>query len=373
MKKVFTAQAIQTAIEKSLPDFQKIAGNGAVRTQDSVRRQFQRDESHFIAPPPSVVLEPTSTEQVSQLLQICNDRQIPVVPFGTGTGLEGGSMSTLAGVCMSTQQIGGEPTLREQDFVCSVKPSTTRLALNEAIKSSGLFFPVDPGADASVCGMVATSASGTNAIRYGTMKENVVNLEVVLADGTILDTKGKGRCPRKSSAGFNFTELFVGSEGTLGIITQATVRAPPPSVVLEPTSTEQVSQLLRICNDRQIPVVPFGTGTGLEGGSMSTLAGVCMSTQQIAGEPTLREQDFVCSVKPSTTRLTLNEAIKTSGLFFPVDPGADASVCGMAATSASGTNAIRYGTMKENVVLLKMVESLKKDKHAFRGCFLHET
>uniref|UniRef100_A0A8R1IDK1 FAD-binding PCMH-type domain-containing protein n=1 Tax=Caenorhabditis japonica TaxID=281687 RepID=A0A8R1IDK1_CAEJA len=345
MKKVFTAQAIQTAIEKSLPDFQKIAGNGAVRTQDSVRRQFQRDESHFIAPPPSVVLEPTSTEQVSQLLQICNDRQIPVVPFGTGTGLEGGSMSTLAGVCMSTQQIGGEPTLREQDFVCSVKPSTTRLALNEAIKSSGLFFPVDPGADASVCGMVATSASGTNAIRYGTMKENVVNLEVVLADGTILDTKGKGRCPR----------------------------APPPSVVLEPTSTEQVSQLLRICNDRQIPVVPFGTGTGLEGGSMSTLAGVCMSTQQIAGEPTLREQDFVCSVKPSTTRLTLNEAIKTSGLFFPVDPGADASVCGMAATSASGTNAIRYGTMKENVVLLKMVESLKKDKHAFRGCFLHET
>ncbi|KAF1750028.1 hypothetical protein GCK72_016573 [Caenorhabditis remanei] len=227
MKRVFSTQAIQTAIEKSLPDFQKIAGNAAVRTQETIRRQFARDESHFIGPPPAVVLEPTNVEQVSQLLKLCNDRGIPVVPFGTGTGLEGGSMSILGGVCLSTQQITGEPVLREQDFVCSVKPSTTRIALNDAIKHSGLFFPVDPGADASVCGMVATSASGTNAIRYGTMKENVLNLEVVLADGTVLDTKGKGRCPRKSSAGFNFTELFVGSEGTLGVITEATLRVHP--------------------------------------------------------------------------------------------------------------------------------------------------
>ncbi|EGT55302.1 hypothetical protein CAEBREN_21560 [Caenorhabditis brenneri] len=227
MRRVFSTQAIQTAIEKSLPDFQKIAGSSAVRTQESVRRQFARDESHFISPPPAVVLEPTNVEQVSKFLKLCNDRGIPIVPFGTGTGLEGGSMSTLGGVCISTQQITGEPELREQDFVCSVKPSTTRLALNDAIKHSGLFFPVDPGADASVCGMVATSASGTNAIRYGTMKENVINLEVVLADGTILHTKGKGRCPRKSSAGFNFTELFVGSEGTLGVITQATVKVHP--------------------------------------------------------------------------------------------------------------------------------------------------
>uniref|UniRef100_A0A1I7TS70 D-lactate dehydrogenase (cytochrome) n=1 Tax=Caenorhabditis tropicalis TaxID=1561998 RepID=A0A1I7TS70_9PELO len=240
MRRVFSTQAIQTAIEKSLPDFEKVAGSSAVRTQESVRRQFARDESHFISPPPAVVLEPTNVEQVSKFMKICNDRGIPVVPFGTGTGLEGGSMSTLGGVCISTQQIIGEPQLREQDFVCSVKPSTTRIALNDAIKHSGLFFPVDPGADASVCGMVATSASGTNAIRYGTMKENVINLEVVLADGTILDTKGKGRCPRfapfqlrftktcrKSSAGFNFTELFVGSEGTLGVITQATVKVHP--------------------------------------------------------------------------------------------------------------------------------------------------
>ncbi|CAD54138.1 D-lactate dehydrogenase (cytochrome) [Caenorhabditis elegans] len=227
MRRVFSSQAIQTAIEKSLPDLQKIVGNSSVRTQESVRRQFARDESHFIAPPPAVVLEPTNVEQVSEILKLCNDRAIPVVPFGTGTGLEGGSMSTLGGICISTQQIIGDPVLREQDFVCSVKPSTTRIALNDAIKNSGLFFPVDPGADASVCGMVATSASGTNAIRYGTMKENVVNLEVVLADGTIIDTKGKGRCPRKSSAGFNFTELFVGSEGTLGIITEATVKVHP--------------------------------------------------------------------------------------------------------------------------------------------------
>ncbi|KAK6044068.1 FAD linked oxidase protein, partial [Cooperia oncophora] len=129
------------------------------------------------------------------------------------------------GVCISTLNIeGGICELNEADFDVTVRPSVTRKQLNDHIRNTGLFFPVDPGADASLCGMCATSASGTNAVRYGTMKENIRNLEVVLADGSVLHTRGKGTRTRKSAAGYNLTELFTGSEGTLGIITQAVLR-----------------------------------------------------------------------------------------------------------------------------------------------------
>uniref|UniRef100_A0A8L8JZY5 D-lactate dehydrogenase (cytochrome) n=1 Tax=Heligmosomoides polygyrus TaxID=6339 RepID=A0A8L8JZY5_HELPZ len=174
---------------------------------------------------PSVILKPTSAEQVSSVMRICNERKIPVVPYGTGTGLEGGSMSLKDGVCISTLSIeGGIDELNEADFDVAVRPSVTRKQLNDYIRNTGLFFPVDPGADASLCGMCATSASGTNAVRYGTMKENVRNLEVVLADGSVLHTSGNGVRTRKSAAGYNLTNLFVGSEGTLGIITKAVLK-----------------------------------------------------------------------------------------------------------------------------------------------------
>ncbi|KAK6024750.1 FAD binding domain protein [Ostertagia ostertagi] len=132
------------------------------------------------------------------------------------------------GVCISTLNIeGGICELNEADFDVTVRPSVTRKQLNDHIRNTGLFFPVDPGADASLCGMCATSASGTNAVRYGTMKENVRNLEVVLADGSVLHTRGERTRTRKSAAGYNLTELFVGSEGTLGIITKAVLRLHP--------------------------------------------------------------------------------------------------------------------------------------------------
>ncbi|KHJ95392.1 FAD binding domain protein [Oesophagostomum dentatum] len=200
---------------------------------------------------PEVVLSPTSVEQVSAILRMCNEQSVPVVPFGTGTGLEGGSVSLKGGVCLSTTAIeGGICEVYAEDFDVAVRPSVTRKQLNAHIRDTGLFFPVDPGADASLCGMVATSASGTNAVRYGTMKENVRNLEVVLADGSILYTKGKGARPRKSAAGYNLTELFIGSEGTLGVITQAILKLHPRPQALSvalchfPTVAEAVNSVV---------------------------------------------------------------------------------------------------------------------------------
>uniref|UniRef100_A0A3B3T3K6 Probable D-lactate dehydrogenase, mitochondrial n=1 Tax=Paramormyrops kingsleyae TaxID=1676925 RepID=A0A3B3T3K6_9TELE len=174
--------------------------------------------------PPDVVVWPCSVEEVSALAKICYQHQLPIIPFGTGTGLEGGVGAVKGGVCFNLGKMDCILDLHQEDFDVTVEPGVTRKALNASLRDTGLWFPVDPGADASLCGMVATSASGTNAVRYGTMRENVLNLEVVLADGTVIHTAGRGRRPRKTSAGYNLTNLFVGSEGTLGLLTKATLR-----------------------------------------------------------------------------------------------------------------------------------------------------
>lgn len=159
-----------------------------------------------------------------------------MIPFGSGSGLEGGVQATQGGVCVDMSQMDNMVNLHASDFDVVVEPGLTWRNLNAQIRDTGLWFPVDPGADASLGGMCSTSASGTNAVRYGTMRENVLNLEVVLPDGTIINTSGKGRRPRKTSAGYNMTNLFVGSEGTLGIITQATLRLhSAPQVVVAAT------------------------------------------------------------------------------------------------------------------------------------------
>ncbi|KAL6742617.1 hypothetical protein Aduo_015749 [Ancylostoma duodenale] len=222
------SQRPYSTVQSNVPRFESILGTDAVSLKEAVRKQFSRDEGHLLPRLPTVVLSPTSVEQVAAVVRVCNEKSIPVVAYGTGTGLEGGSMSLKDGVCLSTAAIeGGICEVNEADFDVSVRPSVTRKQLNTHIRNTGLFFPVDPGADASLCGMVATSASGTNAVRYGTMKENVRNLEVVLADGSILYTRGKGARPRKSAAGYNLTDLFIGSEGTLGIITKAILKLHP--------------------------------------------------------------------------------------------------------------------------------------------------
>ncbi|XP_028842463.1 putative D-lactate dehydrogenase, mitochondrial isoform X1 [Denticeps clupeoides] len=217
--------AIKSGIlERVVAAFQSISGDAGVSLGDTVREQHGRDESVHRCHPPDVVVFPRSVEEVSALAKICHHHRLPIIPFGTGTGLEGGVGAVRGGVCFSMRKMDQVLDLHQEDFDVTVEPGVTRKALNSYLRDTGLWFPVDPGADASLCGMAATSASGTNAVRYGTMRENVLNLEVVLADGTVLHTAGRGRRSRKTSAGYNLTNLFVGSEGTLGVLTKATLR-----------------------------------------------------------------------------------------------------------------------------------------------------
>uniref|UniRef100_A0A8C0H2G1 Probable D-lactate dehydrogenase, mitochondrial n=1 Tax=Chelonoidis abingdonii TaxID=106734 RepID=A0A8C0H2G1_CHEAB len=201
-----------------------VAGSPNVSTALAVREQHGRDESMHRCSPPDAVVWPQDVEQVSKLAGICYSHGVPIIPFSTGTGLEGGVTAVRGGVCFNLTRMDRITALSTEDFTVAVEPGVTRKALNSYLRDTGLWFPVDPGADASLCGMAATSASGTNAVRYGTMRHNVLNLQVVLADGRVLHTAGRGRHFRKSAAGYNLTGLFVGSEGTLGLITQATLR-----------------------------------------------------------------------------------------------------------------------------------------------------
>uniref|UniRef100_A0A1I7S5Q9 D-lactate dehydrogenase (cytochrome) n=1 Tax=Bursaphelenchus xylophilus TaxID=6326 RepID=A0A1I7S5Q9_BURXY len=219
--------SVKEKCHKNQPKFERLLGKENVTTSISKCSQFSADEGHFVPEVPDIVLSPSSTEEVSEILKICNDQQLPVVARGTGTGLEGSVIPIFHGVVLEFSRMKKVIEVNDEDFDCTVEPGLSRLDLNERLRESGLFFTVDPGADASVCGMVATSASGTTSLRYGTMKQNVKNLEVVLADGRILNTRGKHRRPWKSSSGLNLTELFVGSEGTLGVITNATVNLHP--------------------------------------------------------------------------------------------------------------------------------------------------
>ncbi|XP_034540705.1 probable D-lactate dehydrogenase, mitochondrial [Notolabrus celidotus] len=216
--------ARSAAPDSVISAFRSICGEECISLSEAVRNQHGKDESIHRCQPPDVVVFPRCVEEVSALAKVCHNHNLPIIPFGTGTGLEGGVGAVKGGVCFSLRNMDQVLDLHQEDFDVTVEPGVTRKALNSYLRDTGLWFPVDPGADASLCGMAATSASGTNAVRYGTMRENVLNLEVVLADGTVIHTAGKGRRPRKTSAGYNLTNLFVGSEGTLGIITKTTLR-----------------------------------------------------------------------------------------------------------------------------------------------------
>lgn len=213
------SEAPQPLVEQLLARFK-----GLLSTSMAVREQHGRDESPFDIPPPSAVVFAERTEDVEDAVRLCAQFSTPVIAYGAGSSIEGHLLAVRGGICIDVSRMNQILSLNAEDLTVTVQPGVTRKQLNEAIKDSGLFFPIDPGADASIGGMTATRASGTNAVRYGTMRENVLALEVIMANGERVRT---GTRAKKSSAGYDLTRLFVGSEGTLGVMTEITLRLYP--------------------------------------------------------------------------------------------------------------------------------------------------
>jgi D-lactate dehydrogenase (cytochrome) len=195
-------------------------GNRLVTSQ-AVREQHANTTTWIANEPPDAVVFPQASGEVQDVVRICAERRIPVIPFGTGTSLEGHINAPYGGVSIDFRDMTRVLAVNAPDLDCVVEPGITRKQLNEYLRDQGLFFPIDPGADASLGGMAATRCSGTNAVRYGTMKDNVLALKVVLANGELITT---ARRAKKSSAGYDLTRLIVGAEGTLGVITELTLK-----------------------------------------------------------------------------------------------------------------------------------------------------
>jgi D-lactate dehydrogenase (cytochrome) len=208
------------SLDCTIIELTKLFGN-RLSTNKTVCEHHSGDESWHKRMSPDAVCFVADVEEISKAVKICCRHKIPIIPFGTGTGLEGGTVAHKGGICIDISNMNKILQLNAEDMDCVVQPGVTRKQLNQYLRDSGLFFPIDPGADASLGGMAATRASGTNAVRYGTMRENVLSLKVVMADGSVVST---GQRARKSAAGYDLTRLFVGSEGTLGIIVELTLR-----------------------------------------------------------------------------------------------------------------------------------------------------
>jgi D-lactate dehydrogenase (cytochrome) len=225
-------------------------------------------ESYHASHAPDIVVFPQSTGEVASVVQICAAHCVPIVPYGAGTSLEGNASAVRGGVCIDFAQMVRLIALNAEDLDCRVEPGITRKRLNAALRHTGLFFPIDPGADASIGGMASTRGSGTMAVRYGTMRDNVLALEVVTANGRVVRTS---RRARKSAAGYDLTRLFVGAEGTLGVITEITLRLHPVP--------EAMSAV----------VCPFGTFDGAVATAIAvTQAGIPVARMELLDEVMIR-------------------------------------------------------------------------------------
>ena len=209
-------ETVQTELKKIF--------NGRFSTSESTRANYARGEDTYNPILSKAVVFPETNEEVSQVLKLCNEHKIPVVPFGTGTSLEGHVVGNQNGITISLEKMNKILTVNAEDFDCRVQANVTRKQLNEYLREDGVFFPIDPGADAALGGMASTSASGTMAVKYGTMRTVISGLTVVLPNGDIIKTGGRSK---KTSAGYNLTNLFIGSEGTLGVITEVQLRLSP--------------------------------------------------------------------------------------------------------------------------------------------------
>src|SRR6188508_713467 len=209
-------KAIEAAVRALAAKF----GNRLVTSQ-AVRQQHGNTVTWIENQPPDAVVFPQSTEDVQDIVRICAAHRVPIIAFGTGTSLEGHVNAPQGGVSVDVRDMNQVLAVHAEDLDCVIQPGITRKALNEYLRDQGVFFPIDPGADASLGGMAATRCSGTNAVRYGTMKDNVLALKVVMANGELMTT---ARRAKKSSAGYDLTRMMVGSEGTLGIITELTLK-----------------------------------------------------------------------------------------------------------------------------------------------------
>jgi D-lactate dehydrogenase (cytochrome) len=208
------------AIQKAITELTAAFGNRVV-TSLAVREQHGNTLTWVPNQPPDAVVFPQNTDDVQRIVRICAAHRAPVIAFGTGTSLEGHVNAPFGGISVDLRDMNKVLAVHAEDLDCIIEPGVTRKALNENLRDSGLFFPIDPGADASLGGMAATRASGTNAVRYGTMKDNVLATKVVMADGELMTTS---RRAKKSSSGYDLTRLMIGSEGTLGIITELTLK-----------------------------------------------------------------------------------------------------------------------------------------------------
>ena len=207
-------------IALALPILKRRLGDRFVDSE-AIRRQHGQQTTWWASEAPDVVVFPESGEEVAEIVRVCAEYRVPVIPFGVGTSLEGHVNAPAGGVSIDMTRMDRVLAVHAEDLDCVVQPGVTRKQLNEYLRNQGLFFPIDPGADATLGGMAATRASGTNAVRYGTMRDNVINLTAVMPDGSIVKT---GNRARKSSAGYDLARLLIGSEGTLGVIVELTLR-----------------------------------------------------------------------------------------------------------------------------------------------------